>query len=262
MLLINLALNFLNMLKVKSLECMSVVNQKCMPGPKILDINPNESLYYPSSVKLNKCSSSCNDINHPFAKLCIPDVTKNVNIELYNLLAQVNETRHMLWHETCKCVCRLSSTVCNNKQIWNKNTCTCECNDDFVDKINCKEGNMWSPSTCSCECDLWCKQGKYLDHKNYGCKNRLIGKVTELCSSFINAKMVDVDENGVVIYEKDQGHNVYVALFCVALLIGVIAGGVFVYRQWFQDKKCFNGIFTKKTQDKNSSDVSEVYGNY
>ena len=56
--------------------------------------------------------------------------------------------------------------------------------------------------------------------------------------------------------------NVYVALFYVALLIGVIAGSVFVYRRWFKDKKWFNGIFTKKAQDKNFSDVTEVYGNY
>ena len=76
MLLINLATSFLNMLKVKSLECMSVVNQKCMQRPKILGINPNEPLYYPYSVKINKCSGSCNDINDPFAKLCLPDVTK------------------------------------------------------------------------------------------------------------------------------------------------------------------------------------------
>ena len=54
MLLINLALSFLNMLKVKSVECMSVVNQKCMPRPKILDINPNEPLHYPYSLKINK----------------------------------------------------------------------------------------------------------------------------------------------------------------------------------------------------------------
>ena len=49
--------------------------------------------------------------------------------------------------------------------------------------------------------------------------------------------MVDVDENGVVISEKDQGNNVYLALFYVALLIGVIVGGAFVYRRWFKDKK-------------------------
>ena len=89
---------------------------------------------------------------------------------------------------------------------------------------------MWNPTTSLCECDLWCKQSQYLDYKNCICKNRLIGRVTELCSSFIKEKMVDVDENGVVIYEKDQGNNVYVVLFYVALLIDVIAGGFFVYR--------------------------------
>ena len=30
---------------------------------------------------------------------------------------RLNETRNVLWHESCKCVCKLSSTVCNNKQI-------------------------------------------------------------------------------------------------------------------------------------------------
>ena len=58
--------------------------------------------------------------------------------------------------------------------------------------------------------------------------------------------MVDVDENGVVIYEKYQGNSVYVALFYAALLTGVIVLSVFVYRRWFKDEKWFNGIFTKK----------------
>ena len=47
MFLINLAISFLNMAKVKSLECMSVVNQKCMLEPKMLDANPNEPVFYP-----------------------------------------------------------------------------------------------------------------------------------------------------------------------------------------------------------------------
>ena len=31
---------------------------------------------------------------------------------------RLNETRNVLWHENCKCVCKLNSSVCNNKQIW------------------------------------------------------------------------------------------------------------------------------------------------
>ena len=28
-----------------------------------------------------------------------------------------NEARHIEWHETCKCKCRLDATACNNKQV-------------------------------------------------------------------------------------------------------------------------------------------------
>ena len=106
MLLINLAISFLNMVKVKSLECMSVVNQKCMSRPRILDINPNEPVFYPYSIKINKYSRSCNNINNPFAKLCVPDITENINVKLFNIMSRINETRQIAWHETCKCICK------------------------------------------------------------------------------------------------------------------------------------------------------------
>ena len=102
MLLINLAISFLNMVKVKSLECMSVVNQKRMSRPKIINTNANEPIFYPYSIKVNKCSGSCNNINDPFAKLCVPDITKNINVTVFNLMARINETRQIVWHETCK----------------------------------------------------------------------------------------------------------------------------------------------------------------
>ena len=46
--LINLTINLFNILKVRALECVSVVNQKCMPRPKILDVNEGggEALFY------------------------------------------------------------------------------------------------------------------------------------------------------------------------------------------------------------------------
>ena len=46
MLLINLVINFFNALKVNSLECISMINQKCMSRPKIIDINSNELVFY------------------------------------------------------------------------------------------------------------------------------------------------------------------------------------------------------------------------
>ena len=34
-------------------------------------------------------------------------------------MSRTNETRHIKWHEKCKCKCRLDTSVCNNKQRWN-----------------------------------------------------------------------------------------------------------------------------------------------
>ena len=43
------------------------------------------------------------------------------------LMSRTNKTRHIKWHETCKCKCRLDASVCNNKQQWNNDKCQCEC---------------------------------------------------------------------------------------------------------------------------------------
>ena len=96
MLLINLVINVLNVLKVKSFDCVSMINQKCMSRPKIIDVNANEPIFYPYSININKCSGSCNNINDPFAKLCVPDITKNIDVKVFNLISRINETRHIV----------------------------------------------------------------------------------------------------------------------------------------------------------------------
>ena len=59
---------------VNSLECVSMNNQECKARPKIININNNDPVFYPYSIKVNKCSGKCNNINTSYAKLCIPDV--------------------------------------------------------------------------------------------------------------------------------------------------------------------------------------------
>ena len=102
-------------------------NQKCKIRRQVININSNEPLFYPYRVKINECSGSCNNINDPYAKLCVPDFVKNVNVRVFNLMSRTNETRHIEWYETCKCKCRLDASVCNNKQRWNNDKCRCEC---------------------------------------------------------------------------------------------------------------------------------------
>ena len=171
--IINLSISLFSIIKTKALECVSVVNQKYMSRPKILNVNEGigEALFYPYNVLVNKCSGSCNTLDNPMSKICVPKIIKNVNMKVYNFLMRLNETRNVLWHESCKRVCKLNSSVCNNKQNWNSDTCRCDCNEDFAGILNCAKGYLWNPSTCECQCDKWCKQGQYLDHKNCVCKN-------------------------------------------------------------------------------------------
>ena len=214
--LINLTISLFSILKIKALERVSVVNQKCMPRPKILDVNEGvgEALFYPYKVLVNKYSGSCNTSDNPMSKICVPNIIENVNMQVYNFLMRRNETRDVLWYESCKCVCKVSSSVCNNKQIWNDDTCRCDCNEDLAGKVSCAKGYMWNPSTCECQCDKWCKQEQYLDHKNCVCKNKLIGRVIEECTSVINETMISNKDN-------TTNNNTYLILFII-FLIGFI----------------------------------------
>ena len=135
-----------NVLNSNSLKCVSMNNKECKARPNIINVNNNEPVFYPYSIKVNKCSRSCSNINDPYAKLCIPEFAKIINVKVFNLMSRINETRNIIWHETCKCVCRLTSSVCNSRQIWNEDKCRCECKEVLIDKGICDKGFIWNPS--------------------------------------------------------------------------------------------------------------------
>ena len=57
-----------NVLNVNYLECVSMNNQECKIRSKIINVNTNEPMFYPYSIKINKCKGSCNTVNDPYAK--------------------------------------------------------------------------------------------------------------------------------------------------------------------------------------------------
>ena len=83
-------------------------------------------------------------------KLCVPLVSKNMNVELFNLISRTNKTRYTKWHETCKSKCRLDTTVCNKKQRQNDDEWRCECK-ELIDKGICDKGFTWNTSNCECK---------------------------------------------------------------------------------------------------------------
>ena len=96
--IISLLISLFDIIKIKALECVSVVNQKCMPRPKILDVNEGvgEALFYPYNVLVNKCSGSCNTLDKSMARLCVPNIIKRINMKVYNFLMRLNEIRNVL----------------------------------------------------------------------------------------------------------------------------------------------------------------------
>ena len=82
------------LMAVTSLSCISMTNKECKVRPEIINVNSDEPVFYPFSIKTSKCSGSCNNINDPYAKLCVPDAVKNLNVILFNLMSRTNETRH------------------------------------------------------------------------------------------------------------------------------------------------------------------------
>ena len=63
--------------KAVPLSCISLKNQECKTRPQV--VNVNNPIFYPFSIKTNKCSGNCNNINNPYAKICVPDVNADVN---------------------------------------------------------------------------------------------------------------------------------------------------------------------------------------
>ena len=120
-------LTFLSTLtSVNLFSCISINNQESKVRPQIVNVNGDGLVFFHYSDKTIECSGSCNNINNPLAKLCVPDVVKNLIVKVFNLLSGTNKTRRIEWHETCKCKCRFNSSVCNNKQRWNDDSCKCE----------------------------------------------------------------------------------------------------------------------------------------
>ena len=94
-------------------------NQACKVRPEIINLDSNESVFYPFNIKTSKYSGSCNNTNDPYAKICAPGSVKDLNVKIFNRMSRANETRHIKWHETYKFKYRLDASVCNNKQRWN-----------------------------------------------------------------------------------------------------------------------------------------------
>ena len=125
-------------------------------------------------------------------------------------MSRTNETRHIKWRKTCKCICRLNPIVCNNKKLWNNDRHRCECK-ELIDKGVCDKGFIWNHSNCECECDKSCDFGEYLDYENCKCRKRLVNKLGDECNENIEEEVKIVSESK----NKYTSWILYIVLFSI-----------------------------------------------
>ena len=155
-------------------------------------------------------------------------------------MSRTNERRHIKWHETCKCECRLDASVCNNKQRWDDDKCWCEYK-ELIDKCVCDIGYIWNPSNCECECDKSCDVAEYLDYENCKCRKRLVDRlVEEYAENIDEAKLTEV-----ALFEHV---NECVYSYTVCIVLGVIALTICIG---------ISAYFTYKYTNRNKENVSK-----
>ena len=71
------------------LSCISIKSQECKVRPETVDINSNNPIFYLFSIKINKYGGSYNNINNPYAKICVSVVIKYLNVRVFNLMSKL-----------------------------------------------------------------------------------------------------------------------------------------------------------------------------
>ena len=96
-------------------KSVSIRNQKCEIKPTLINLHPNryiqELYYYPFAVKLDKCVGS---------------KTEDLNIHVFNMITEKNESKILTKDILCECKCRFDEKKCNLDQWCNNDKCRCD----------------------------------------------------------------------------------------------------------------------------------------
>ena len=155
-------------------NCVSLNNQKYMTQPTFINLHSyeysQELCYYPFVVNLDRCDGRCNTLDDRSSRVYISNETENLNLNVFNMKTEINKSRTLTKHISCKCKCKFDGRKCNLNQKWNNNKCLCTCKNPkeyFVSQI----GYFWNLARCSC------KNGKYAGS---------IGDSVFICDKFID----------------------------------------------------------------------------
>ena len=64
----------------------------------LFDLIPVELNYYPFMISLDKFSGICNSVDDISTKICVSSKTKDINIKVFNMITNINESKTMVKH--------------------------------------------------------------------------------------------------------------------------------------------------------------------
>ena len=140
-------------------KCVSINIQKCMTQPVLINLHPDEYSqelrYYSFTVNLDWCSGSCNTLDDPSSRVCVPNETEDLNLHVFNIITGIIESRTLAKRISCKCKFNFDSKKCNSNQKWNNGKCWCECKNP-KEQCALQKNYICNTSPYSCE------NGKYV----------------------------------------------------------------------------------------------------
>ena len=88
-----------------AIKCVSMNNEQCMVRPTLIDLNLDELHYYLFIISMNRCDGSCNTVEDPFRKICVPNEMEDVKLTVFDTIKRVNISKTLAKHISCQCRC-------------------------------------------------------------------------------------------------------------------------------------------------------------
>ena len=85
-----------------------------MTQPTLINLHANKYSqglrYYLFAVNLDRCLGSCNTLLNDLSnRACVPDKTKDLSMNAFNITTEINVSKILTKHISCKCECKLDS---------------------------------------------------------------------------------------------------------------------------------------------------------
>ena len=71
---------------------ISLIIESCLGRPTLIDLNPNEPDVYPLSIGLDRCNGTCNTLDDPSDRICVQNISDDVNLQAFKMITRINET--------------------------------------------------------------------------------------------------------------------------------------------------------------------------